>query len=129
MPAVYGDIGDHFRPPWHRRCDGRCVATFYHRPVSLIVCHGVEIAFGATTVLSGLDLRIEPRDRLAVVGANGAGKSSLLDVLAGISQPVGGAVERDRRLRIGYLPQEAPPPTEPTVLAEAMASRSDRASR
>jgi ATP-binding cassette, subfamily F, member 3 len=96
--------------------------------MSLIVCQGVEIAFGATTVLSGLDLRIEARDRLAVVGANGAGKSSLLDVLAGSTEPVGGAVERDRRLRIGYLPQEAPEPAETTVLAEAMASRSDLAS-
>jgi ATP-binding cassette subfamily F protein 3 len=95
--------------------------------MSLILCNGVEIAFGATTVLHGLDLRIEPRDRLAVVGANGAGKSSLLDVLAGIAEPAAGTVERDRRLRIGYLPQEAPEPTEPTVLAEAMASRSDLA--
>jgi ATP-binding cassette subfamily F protein 3 len=95
--------------------------------MSLILCNGVEIAFGATTVLHGLDLRIESRDRLAVVGANGAGKSSLLDVLAGIAEPAAGTVERDGRLRIGYLPQEAPEPTEPTVLAEAMASRSDLA--
>jgi len=95
--------------------------------MSLIVCQGVEIAFGATTVLHGLDLRIESRDRLAVVGANGAGKSSLLDVLGGVTRPTTGSVERDRRLRIGYLPQEAPEPTEPTVLAEAMASRSDLA--
>jgi ATP-binding cassette, subfamily F, member 3 len=95
--------------------------------VSLIVCQGVEIAFGATTVLHGLDLRIESRDRLAVVGANGAGKSSLLDVLAGIAEPVAGGVERDRRLRVGYLPQEAPAPSEQTVLAEAMASRGDLA--
>ena len=95
--------------------------------MSLIVCQGVEIAFGATTVLGGLDLRIEARDRLAVVGANGAGKSSLLDVLAGLTSPSAGAVERERRLRIGYLPQEAPEPVEPTVLAEAMASRSDLA--
>ncbi|HEV7677093.1 MAG TPA: ATP-binding cassette domain-containing protein [Candidatus Dormibacteraeota bacterium] len=95
--------------------------------MSLIVCDGVEITFGATTVLSGLDLRIESRDRLAVVGANGAGKSSLLDVIAGVGTPSRGSVERDRRLRIGYLPQEAPEPTETTVLAEAMASRTDLA--
>jgi len=95
--------------------------------MSLIVCQGVEIAFGATTVLRGLDLRIESRDRLAVVGANGAGKSSLLDVLAGVTEPVAGGVERERRLRVGYLPQEAPEPNETTVLAEAMASRADLA--
>src|SRR5438270_12004177 len=93
--------------------------------MSLIVCEGVEIAFGATTVRSGLDLRIEARDRLAVVGANGAGKSSLLDVLSGGTEPAAGSVERERRLRIGYLPQDAPEPTESTVLAEAMASRTD----
>jgi len=93
--------------------------------VSLVVCDGVEIAFGASTVLRGLDLRIEARDRLAVVGANGAGKSSLLDVLAGVTEPVAGSVERERRLRIGYLPQDAPEPSEATVLAEAMASRTD----
>jgi ATP-binding cassette, subfamily F, member 3 len=103
-------------------------AWLYHRAMSLIVCTGVEIAFGATTVLSGLDLRIEARDRLAVVGANGAGKSSLLDVLAGLSEPAAGSIDRERRLRVGYLPQEAPEPTELTVLAEAMASRTDLAS-
>ncbi|HZS15183.1 MAG TPA: ABC-F family ATP-binding cassette domain-containing protein [Candidatus Dormibacteraeota bacterium] len=95
--------------------------------MSLIVCDGVEIAFGATTVLRGLDLRIESRDRLAVVGANGAGKSSLLDVLAGVAEPARGSVERERRLRVGYLPQDAPEPSETTVLAEAMASRTDLA--
>lgn len=95
--------------------------------MSLIVCQDVAIAFGATTILSGLHLRIEARDRLAVVGANGAGKSSLLDVLAGLTSPAAGTVERDRRLRIGYLPQDAPEPVEPTVLAEAMASRADLA--
>ena len=93
--------------------------------MSLIVCDGVEIAFGAVTVLRGVGLRIEARDRLAVVGANGAGKSSLLDVIAGVGEPAGGSVERDRRLRIGYLPQDAPEPSEATVLAEAMASRTD----
>ncbi|MBV8529102.1 MAG: ABC-F family ATP-binding cassette domain-containing protein, partial [Candidatus Dormibacteraeota bacterium] len=97
--------------------------------MSLIVCQDVEIAFGATTILSGLQLRIEARDRLAVVGANGAGKSSLLDVLAGLAVPAAGTVERERRLRIGYLPQEAPEPAEPTVLAEAMASRADLAAQ
>jgi len=93
--------------------------------MSLIVCRDVAVAFGATTVVSGVDLRIEPRDRLAVVGANGAGKSSLLDVLAGVAAPARGSVERQARLRTAYLPKEAPAPVAETVLAEAMASRQD----
>ena len=95
--------------------------------MSLVVCSGVSISFGATTVLSGVDLRLEDRDRLGVVGVNGAGKSSLLDVLAGIALPAAGSVERDRRQRVAYLPQDVPEPVAATVLAEAMASRADLA--
>jgi ATP-binding cassette, subfamily F, member 3 len=93
--------------------------------VSLIVLDDVGVAFGATTVLSGVSLRVEARDRLAVVGANGAGKSSLLEVVAGTAPPSAGRVERDRRLRIAHLTQQSPPPAAPTVLAEVMASRQD----
>ncbi|HEY2703885.1 MAG TPA: ABC-F family ATP-binding cassette domain-containing protein [Candidatus Dormibacteraeota bacterium] len=93
--------------------------------MSLITLGGVSVAFGATTVFSGLDLRIEPRDRLAIVGANGAGKTSLLEVIAGTAPPSAGRVERDRRMRMAHLTQQSPPPSAPTVLAEVMASRQD----
>jgi ATP-binding cassette subfamily F protein 3 len=93
--------------------------------MSLVVCDSVAITFGAVTVLSGVNVRIESRDRLAIVGANGAGKSSLLDVLAGVADPAAGSVERERGLRVAYLPQDAPEPIAPTTLAEAMASRGD----
>jgi ATP-binding cassette, subfamily F, member 3 len=95
--------------------------------VSLLVLDGVGVAFGATTVFGGLELRVEARDRLAVVGANGAGKSSLLAVMAGTAAPAAGRVERARRLRIAHLTQGSPAPSAPTVLAEAMASREDLA--
>ena len=93
--------------------------------MSLVVLDGVGVAFGATTVFSGLDLRVEARDRLAIVGANGAGKSSLLEVIASTAPPAAGRVERDRRMRLAHLTQQSPPPTARTVLAEAMASRQD----
>ena len=93
--------------------------------VSLVHCDGVALAYGATTVFSGVDVRIETRDRLAVVGGNGAGKTSLLNVIAGDLAPTSGEVERARGLRIGYLPQDAPEPSGETVLDEVMASRQD----
>jgi len=54
--------------------------------------------------LAALDVTAD--SRLLVVGPNGAGKSTLLGVLAGVVEPDTGAVRRQRRLRIGYLPQE-----------------------
>jgi macrolide transport system ATP-binding/permease protein len=51
-------------------------------------------------------------DRLVVTGVNGAGKSSLLSVLAGELTPDTGTVQRKRGARIGMLPQESPPPSQ-----------------
>jgi len=87
----------------------------------------LAVAYGAETVFSGLDLRLERRARLAVVGANGAGKSSLLHVLAGDLEPSEGSVDRLRGLRSAHLPQDAPTPVANTVLEEVMASRTDLA--
>jgi ATP-binding cassette subfamily F protein 3 len=95
--------------------------------MSLVVCEDVGLAFGATGVFAGIDLRIEARDRLAAVGANGAGKTSLLEILAGLRDPTSGSVERQRGLRVGYLPQDAPEPVAEAVLDEVMASRADLA--
>ncbi len=87
----------------------------------------LAVAYGAETIFSGLDLRLERRARLAVVGANGAGKSSLLHVLAGDLEPSEGSIDRLRGLRSAHLPQDAPVPVANTVLEEVMASRTDLA--
>jgi ATP-binding cassette, subfamily F, member 3 len=93
--------------------------------MSLVVCEDVGLAFGASSVFSGIDVRIEARDRLALVGANGAGKTSLLEMLAGLREPSSGSVEWARGARIGYLRQDAPEPVAASVLDEVMASRQD----
>jgi len=95
--------------------------------VSLINCNGVAVEYGDRLVFAGLDLRIEPGDRIAVVGANGAGKSSFLALLAEEEQPSAGTVDRQGRLIVTHLTQESPEPTAETVLGEAMASRVDLA--
>ncbi|MHB1502259.1 MAG: ATP-binding cassette domain-containing protein, partial [Candidatus Dormibacteria bacterium] len=96
--------------------------------MSLINCNGVAVEYGDRLVFAGMDLRIEPGDRIGVVGANGAGKSSFLNLLADQEQPAAGSLERQGRLIVTYLPQESPEPTAETVLGEAMASRVDLAS-
>ena len=91
----------------------------------LLSLEGVSIAYGADVVVRGVDLRIEPRDRVAVVGANGAGKTSVLSVIAGALEPRDGSVDRARGLRVAHLPQDAPEPVGATVLDEVLASRAD----
>ncbi len=56
-------------------------------------------------VLRGLDLRIDPDDRIALLGANGNGKSTLVRLLAGRLQPMAGQIRRAANLRIGYFAQ------------------------
>jgi ATP-binding cassette subfamily F protein 3 len=91
----------------------------------LLSLDNVAVAYGAEVIVRGVTLRIEPRDRLAVVGANGAGKTSVLDVIAGALEPSEGVVERARSMRIAHLPQDAPEPVGATVLDEVLASRVD----
>ena len=92
--------------------------------MSLVSLRDVGVAFGAESVLEGVTFRIETRQRIAVVGANGAGKTTLLTLISGAREPTTGEVERQRGLRIGYLPQDAPEPVAETIL-DALSGRND----
>src|SRR6266702_1290999 len=72
--------------------------------MSTLTAHGVCVSFGALAVLHNADLVVAPGDRIAVVGPNGVGKSTLLRVLAGLIQPDTGSVSVAGT--VGYLPQE-----------------------
>ena len=91
----------------------------------LLSLDGVAVAYGAEVIVRGVTLRIEPRDRLALVGGNGAGKTSVLSVIGGTLEPSEGVVERPRHLRVASLPQDTPEPVGATVLDEVLASRAD----
>ncbi|MDR7277976.1 ABC-F family ATP-binding cassette domain-containing protein [Catenuloplanes atrovinosus] len=70
----------------------------------MITATGLELRAGARILLSEANLRIQPGDRIGLVGRNGAGKTTTLKVLAGEGQPYAGHVER--RGEAGYLPQD-----------------------
>ena len=57
-------------------------------------------------VLRNLDLRIDMEDRIAMLGANGNGKSTLAKILAGTLKPQAGRIQRSGKLRIGYFAQD-----------------------
>ena len=59
----------------------------------LISLENVELAFGDHTILDGIDLRVQPQERLVVMGQSGSGKSTLLRLILGILQPSAGTVK------------------------------------
>jgi len=71
----------------------------------IIAMEGVAVGYGGPPVLRKLDLRIDQDDRIALLGRNGEGKSTLSKLLAGKLAPQGGQVVRAAKLRIGYFAQ------------------------
>src|SRR6478672_12352416 len=70
----------------------------------MIAATDLELRAGARILLEPTTLRIQPGDRIGLVGRNGAGKTSVLRALAGESVPHAGRIER--RGPVGYLPQD-----------------------
>ena len=83
----------------------------------MLRARGVSKSFGGQTVLDGVELQVDARDRVGVIGRNGVGKSTLLRLLAGLDHPDGGAIERaPRQLTVGLLPQEPDARADETLL-------------
>ena len=70
----------------------------------MIVATDLELRAGSRILLADTTLRVQPGDRIGLVGRNGAGKTTTLRVLAGAGAPYGGAVQRTAE--VGYLPQD-----------------------
>ena len=75
--------------------------------MSLITATSLSKSFGAEDIFRGLSFSVPQGARLAVVGPNGCGKTTLLRILVGEDEASSGTVARARSARIGYLPQEA----------------------
>lgn len=71
----------------------------------MISVENLEVEFSAKPLFQGVSFVINPKDRIALVGKNGAGKSTMLKVLAGLQAPTGGHVAVQRDVTVGYLPQ------------------------
>jgi len=87
--------------------------------MSLLQIDKLTKSFGAQTLFAPFSATIAAGEKIALVGDNGVGKSTLLAIIAGTEEPSGGAIHRSRDLRIGYLPQLARL-EQGATLAEAM---------
>jgi len=81
----------------------------YHRLVPgshpLVELRRVSCRFGADVVLEEINLVLDEGERLALLGPNGGGKSTLVRLLLGLLRPSGGTIVRRQGLRLGYVPQ------------------------
>ncbi|CAI3946982.1 ATPase components of ABC transporters with duplicated ATPase domains (Uup) (PDB:5ZXD) [Commensalibacter communis] len=74
-------------------------------PPPLITLQQVKAGYGDRTILSGISLRIDPDDRIALLGANGNGKSTFIKLIAGRLKPFEGTIQNNSKLSVGYFAQ------------------------
>ena len=72
----------------------------------MIDINNLSIQFGGRYLFEEVNLRIAKSDKIALVGSNGTGKSTFLKLLYGSEQPESGDIQKQRGIKIGFLPQE-----------------------
>lgn len=72
----------------------------------MVSIQNLSVEFSAKSLFDGISYVINKRDRIALVGKNGAGKSTMLKIIAGLQKPTSGTVAVQQDVTIGYLPQQ-----------------------
>ena len=85
----------------------------------MISIQGLKVEFGSQVLFENISYVINKRDKIALVGKNGAGKTTMLRIITGEQMPTSGTVARQSDLTIGYLPQQMQLKDELTVKQEA----------
>lgn len=86
----------------------------------MISINNLSVSFGGFVLFDEVNFHINDNDRIGLVGRNGSGKTTLLKIVAGVSSPSSGNIQRPSQLTIGYLPQEMGYTKNSTVIDEAL---------
>lgn len=84
----------------------------------MISINNLSVEFSAKPLFENISYVINPRDKIALVGKNGAGKSTMLKIIAGLQAPSSGSVSVPQDVTIGYLPQQMEVSDTLTVIEE-----------
>ena len=84
----------------------------------MISVDNLTVSFGGWTLFDGISFLVNPKERIGLVGKNGAGKTTILKLIAGLQQPTSGAVTKTAECTIGYLPQQMQVADTTTLIAE-----------
>ena len=91
----------------------------------MISVEKLTIDFTGTPLFEEVSFLVNPKEKIALVGKNGAGKSTMLKVFAGLQQSSGGRVSMPKDFKIGYLPQHLLVNDDKTVMDEAKTAFGD----
>ncbi|MEP7146385.1 MAG: ATP-binding cassette domain-containing protein, partial [bacterium] len=91
----------------------------------MISLNSISMRYGAKILFDTVTLRVAGKDRVSLVGSNGAGKSTMLKVIAGFNKPDEGEVAISKHTTVGYLPQEGIQFTGKTLYEEIYSSAGD----
>ncbi len=83
--------------------------------MAILSLNDLSFAYGDLRLIEGANLQIEPGERIALVGRNGTGKSTLMKILRGELEPEGGSLRLGTKARVAYLLQEIPRDLDGTV--------------
>ena len=83
-----------------------------------ISINNLKVEFSAKCLFDNISYIINPKDKIALVGKNGAGKSTMLKIIAGLQNPTSGNVAMPRDTTVGYLPQHITVSDTSTVIDE-----------
>jgi ATP-binding cassette subfamily F protein 3 len=84
----------------------------------MISIDNLTVSYGGWTLFDGISFLVNPKERIGLVGKNGAGKTTILKLIAGLQQPTSGAVTKTADCTIGYLPQQMQVADTTTLIAE-----------
>ncbi|MDE6801403.1 MAG: ATP-binding cassette domain-containing protein, partial [Muribaculaceae bacterium] len=84
----------------------------------MISINNLSVEFSAKSLFDNINYVINRKDRIALVGKNGAGKSTMLKIIAGLQNPTSGSVAVPQGTTIGYLPQHMTISDTATVIQE-----------
>ena len=92
----------------------------------MLSLNGITVRLGGRTILDRASAALPPGSRVGLIGRNGAGKSTMVRVIAGLLEPDEGSADMPRGARIGYIAQEAPA-GDSTPLETVLAADTERA--
>ena len=91
----------------------------------MISINNLTVAFGGFTLLDDISFHVSDGEHIALVGKNGAGKSTILKLIAGVERPTSGSIMKPKEQTVGYLPQIMSYSKDTTVLEAAMSVFAD----